>query len=168
MAEFNLARIRYTWKNIWLQGATYIKDDIIRHGGNTYVCMVGHTSSQTSFDLDLSADPPKWLKMADGYQWKGNWVVDTLYKENDLFKYDGIVYRVTQEHRSNEDAAIGITEDEDKLIGFAATTNWRRDWTPLTRYRKNDVILYGGYAYNCIQEHTSSSVVSGLEVDADK
>ena len=30
MAEFNLARIRYTWKNVWLPGATYIKDDIAR------------------------------------------------------------------------------------------------------------------------------------------
>lgn len=168
MAEFNLARIRYTWKNVWLQGATYIKDDIIRQGGNTYVCMVGHVSSQTSFNTDLTATPPKWLKMSDGYQWKGNWVVDTRYKENDLVKYDGIVYRVIEEHVSNADAVIGITEDQDKLLPFANTTNWRRDWTPLTRYRKNDFVLYGGWGYTCIEEHTSSSTVSGLEVDASK
>ena len=36
MAQFNLARIRYNWKNVWLPGATYIKDDIVRNGGNTY------------------------------------------------------------------------------------------------------------------------------------
>ena len=52
MGQFNLARIRYNWKNVWLPGATYIKDDIVRNGGNTYVCMVGHVSDQTSFKTD--------------------------------------------------------------------------------------------------------------------
>ena len=41
MAQFNLARIRYNWKNVWLPGATYIKDDIVRNGGNTYIYACG-------------------------------------------------------------------------------------------------------------------------------
>ena len=100
MAEFNLARIRYTWKNVWLAGATYIKDDIVRHGGNTYVCMEGHLSDQTSFTTDLGYATPKWLLMGDGYQWKGNWAVETRYRVNDLFKYNATIYRVTEEHVS--------------------------------------------------------------------
>ena len=87
MAQFNLARIRYNWKNVWLPGATYIKDDIIREGGNVYICMVGHISDQTSFSTDLNAVPGKWLKNAEGYAWRGNWDVNTRFKIGDLFKY---------------------------------------------------------------------------------
>ena len=100
MAEFNLARIRYTWKNVWLAGATYIKDDIVRHGGNNYVCMEGHLSDQTSFETDITAATPKWLLMGDGYQWRGNWSVETRYRINDLVKYNGIVYKCIEPHVS--------------------------------------------------------------------
>ena len=113
MAEFNLARIRYTWKNVWLAGATYIKDDIVRHGGNNYVCMEGHLSDQTSFETDITAATPKWLLMGDGYQWRGNWSVETRYRINDLVKYNGIVYRVIDEHLSATTQAEGISEDSN-------------------------------------------------------
>ena len=169
MAEFNLARIRYTWKNVWLPGATYIKDDIVRHGGNNYVCMVGHISDQVSFSTDLNRTPSYWLLMSDGYAWRGNWTVDTRYKINDLFKYDATIYRVLEEHVSNEDASIGITDTaQSKIIAFAANGNWRINWGPLTRYRVGDFALYGGRLYKCIEEHSSSSTVSGLETDASK
>ena len=45
MAEFKLGRIRFVWKGAWVTGTVYYKDDIIRQGGRTYFCNVGHTSS---------------------------------------------------------------------------------------------------------------------------
>ena len=83
-----------------MPGATYIKDDIVRHGGNNYVCMVGHISDQVHSSTDLNRTPPYWLLMSDGYAWRGNWSVDTRYKINDLFKYDATIYRVLEEHVS--------------------------------------------------------------------
>ena len=107
--------------------------------------------------------------MSDGYAWRGNWSVDTRYKINDLFKYDATIYRVLEEHVSNEDASIGITDTaQSKIIAFAANGNWRINWGPLTRYRVGDFALYGGRLYKCIEEHSSSSTVSGLETDASK
>ena len=165
MAQFNLARIRYNWKNVWLPGATYIKDDIVRNGGNTYICMVGHVSDQTSFKTDLTATPGKWLLNAEGYQWKGDWQVNVRYAINDLFKYNGVIYRVLEEHLSNSNATTGISTDLGKLQAYAKTPNWRIDWTPATRYRIDDVVKYGGILYQCLEEHTSSTTVAGLEQD---
>ena len=54
MAEFNIARIRYTWKNWWTGSTVFVKDDIVRVGGNTYLCMIGHTSDATTFLNDLN------------------------------------------------------------------------------------------------------------------
>ena len=168
MAEFNLARIRYTWKNVWLAGATYIKDDIVRHGGNNYVCMEGHLSDQTSFETDITAATPKWLLMGDGYQWRGNWSVETRYRINDLVKYNGIVYRVIDEHLSATTQAEGISDDSNKFLAFASTEDWSGVWSPLTRYRIGDIIRYGAIVYKCIEEHTSSSTTAGLEQDQAK
>ena len=166
--QFNIARIRYTWKNVWLKGATYIKDDIVRHGGNVYICMVGHVSDQTSFATDLNATPGKWLKNTEGFQWRGDWVVETRYVPNDLIKYNGVIYKVLQEHVSASTTALGISNDTDKLQPYAKTPNWRVEWAPATRYRIDDVVKYGGYVYQCLTEHTSATTVAGLENDQSK
>ena len=39
MAEFKLGRIRFIWKGTWTTSTTYYKDDIVRNGGNTYICI---------------------------------------------------------------------------------------------------------------------------------
>ena len=163
MGQFNLARIRYNWKNVWLPGATYIKDDIVRNGGNVYICMVGHVSDQTSFATDLNDSPGKWLLNTEGYQWKGDWATNTRYKVNDLFKYNGIVYRTLAEFLSTNVEVEGISAVLGSLQQYARTTNWRIDWTPLTTYRVGDVVKYGGYLYECVEEHSSSTTVAGLE-----
>ena len=44
MAEFNIDRIRFRWKNIWTVSTVYRKDDIVHYQGKAYVCLIGHTS----------------------------------------------------------------------------------------------------------------------------
>ena len=40
------------------------KDDIVRHGGNNYVCMVGHVSDpKQTFATDLNRTLGNWLKI---------------------------------------------------------------------------------------------------------
>ena len=166
MAEFNIARIRYTWKDTWTTSTSYVKDDIIRVDGNTYLCMIGHTSDADSFTTDLEYSPKaRWLLHTEGYEWKGDWLVTTRYVKNDLFKYNGVIYRVLTEHVSGQTTIVG---DEAKLIAYAKTPNWRNEWLPLTVYRIDDVIRYNGYVYRCLAEHTSSTTLGGLEVDQAK
>ena len=40
MAEFNIDRIRFRWKNIWAISTVYRKDDIVIYQGKSYVCLV--------------------------------------------------------------------------------------------------------------------------------
>ena len=166
MSEFNIARIRYTWKNYWTGATTYVKDDVVRVDGNTYICMIGHTSDATTFLTDLNYTPKsRWLLHTEGYEWKGDWSPQTRYVKNDLVKYSGVIYRVLTEHLSGN---TSIADDQAKLIAYAKTPNWRNEWLPLTTYRIDDVVRYNGYVYQCITEHTSSTTISGLEVDQAK
>ena len=166
MAEFNIARIRYTWRDYWTGSTVYVKDDVIRVGGNTYLCMIGHTSDSADFTTDLTYSPKaRWLLHTEGYTWRGDWLASTRYVRNDLLKYGSVIYRVLTEHVSG---ATSISGDEAKLIAYYKTPNWRNEWQPLTSYTIDDVIRYGGYVYQCIEEHTSSTTLGGLETDQTK
>lgn len=165
MAEFKLGRIRFIWKSDWTASTVYYKDDIIRNGGNTYVCVAGHTST-TDFPTDAAI---YWNKMSDGQEWKGDWTSVTYYKENDIVKYGGYLYIANEAHTSAGSITQGLEEDQSKWDLFAEGFDWKGDWVVAARYKINDLVKYNGTIYLCNEEHTSAATtVLGLEVDQSK
>jgi hypothetical protein len=168
MAEFNLGRIRFVWKGAWATSTTYIKDDVIRYGGKTYICVIGHTAS-ADFNTDLENIPTRWNQMSDGQEWKGNWSTTTFYKLNDIVKYGGYIYICNDSHTSAATASSGLEADQSKWDLFAETFDWKTDWTVSTRYKVNDIVKYGGITYICNLHHTSAATAAlGLEADQAK
>ena len=163
MAEFKLGRIKFVWKDAWTVGQTYYKDDIVRYGGKTYLCVVGHIAN-TDFYTDLDNVPTKWNQVSDGQVWKNDWLTSTYYKINDLVKYGAFVYICKEGHTSAGTTTLGLEQDSDKWDLFAESFAFIGNWTPLTRYRLNDIVKYGGNTYLCNNDHTSASTESlGLE-----
>src|SRR6056300_681523 len=172
MAEFKLGRIRFVWKGDWAPSTTYYVDDVIRYGGRTYICSVGHTSA-LDFYTDLDFSPTKWNQMSDGQEWRGDWTISTFYKEQDIVKYGANLYICTDSHTSNsatdsgvagEETATGIEANETERDIIAEGLDWKGDLTPNTRYKENDLVKYGGYTYVAVSGHYSSAdITSGLE-----
>ncbi len=127
MAEFNLGRIRFVWKGTWTTSTTYIKDDVVRYGGKTYLCIIGHTAS-ADFNTDLENIPTRWNQMSDGQEWKGNWSTTTFYKLNDIVKYGGYIYICNDSHTSAATATLGLENDQAKWDLFAETFDWKTDY----------------------------------------
>jgi len=168
MAEFNLGRIRFVWKGAWVTSTTYIKDDVIRYGGKTYLCVIGHTAA-ADFNTDLENIPTRWNQMSDGQEWKGNWSTSTFYKLNDIVKYGGYIYICNDSHTSAATATLGLEADQAKWDLFAETFDWKTNWATSTRYKVNDIVKYGGITYICNQGHTSAATATlGLEADQAK
>ena len=168
MAEFKLGRIRFVWKGNWSAATVYYIDDVIRYGGRTYICAVGHTSA-ADFNTDLEYSPTKWNQMSDGQAWTGDWTVGTFYKLNDVVKYGGLLYICNDSHTSAATTASGLEADQAKWTVYAEGFDWKTDWTVSTRYKVNDLVRYGGYTYVCNTYHTSASTTaSGLEADQAK
>ena len=169
MAEFKLGRIRFVYQGSWATGATYSVDDVVTNGGKTYICVVSHTASPL-FATDLAVVPTKWKIVADGIQWKGDWNPSTYYNSGDLVKYGGIVYQCNTSHTSATYVSptwLGLENDSIRWDTFATTTDWKGAWATSTRYKKNDVVSYGGYVYLCKTYHISNaSSTSGLEADS--
>jgi hypothetical protein len=163
MAEFKLGRIRFVWKDEWTTGSTYYVDDVVRNGGKTYICKVGHTAS-LNFYTDLQYSPTKWNQLTDGQAWQGNWDINTFYKENDIVKYGGLVYICNNSHTSAATTVLGLEANQNDWDVFAESIEWKGDWTINTQYKLNDTVKYGGYTYVCNTPHTSAATATlGLE-----
>jgi hypothetical protein len=179
MAEFKLGRIRFIWKNNWATGVTYVKDDIVRYGGKTYVCVSGHTAA-ADFYTDLNNVPTHWNQVSDGSEWKGDWTTSTYYKVNDLVRYGGRIYLCNLGHQSNAsansgtspDITAGLEADFTKWDLYATGLDWKGDWATSTRYKIDDVVRYGALTYVCNTGHQSAATATtdsdGLEADLSK
>ena len=165
MAEFKLGRIRFVWKGDWAGGTTYYKDDVIKYGGRTYICAVGHTAD-SDFYADLNIVPSKWNQMTDGQSWKGDWTIATDYVINDVVKYGGNLYIANTAHTSAATTALGLEDDSSSWTTYAEGTDWKGNWTVGTRYKLNDLVKYGGNTYLCSTGHTSAATTAdGLELN---
>ena len=182
MAEFNLERIRFRWKNEWLVSTKYVKDDIVYFEGKAYVCLIGHTSSGTDIyeDLNLAAPATRWVLMFDGNQWRGNHGLNVIYSRGDIVKYKGYIYQCITEHQATNIVAQSLIADIEKWTIVATTYNWLNTWTPtidavggspaVTQYYDmGDIVIYNGITYACIEKHiAANSYYLGLEFDQAK
>ena len=160
MAEFKLGRIRFIWKDNWTTGTEYLKDDVIRYGGRTYVAVKGHTSS-----ADFYADASHWNIFSDGTKWQSDWSTSTFYKINDIVRYGGIIYICNMGHT----AQATLEADQSKWDQFATSIDWKDNWVAGTVYKANDLVKYGGNIYLCNTGHTAAATNAlGLEADTLK
>ena len=105
MTEFVLGKIKFTWQGDWAVSTAYEKDDIVKFGGNTYVCTTGHTSGGAIPDFYI--DIAKWDVHVEGVTHKGDHADATYYKINDIVKSDQHQYICTTQHTSI--ATINLT-----------------------------------------------------------
>ena len=142
MADFKLGRLKFKWRGDWTTSTAYVVDDIAKYGGNTYVCVINHTSQSTSpaFYTDLDTNS-YWQLHTEGLYFKGDWAGTTHYKLNDLVKYGSFQYRTKTQHTSTS------TFDPTKFEVYGEGFQFEDTYNPATTYQDGDVVTYGGYSY---------------------
>ena len=143
MADFVLGRLKFKWRGDWSTSTAYLIDDIVKYGGNTYVCVTNHTSQSTeaNFYTDFQSSS-YWQLHTEGLFFKGNWAGSTFYKLNDLVKYGAYQYRCILQHTSASDFAIGSNWQV-----YSEGLQWEDSYNAGTTYQDGDVVTYGGYTY---------------------
>ena len=162
MAEFKLERFKYNWKGAWVTGTAYKRDDVVRVGGKSYVCILTHAASSTfRADLDAilpgSVPPqalPRWTVMTNGFSFVGDWEVSTNYNLGDIAKYNGSLWLCTINH-----SAGSFAGDIANWTAFSQTTSFVGAWASSTSYAPGAVVSYNGNAYKCITAHSSFSTL---------
>jgi len=142
MADFVLGRLKFNWRGNWAISTSYIKDDIVKYGANTYTCLINHTSSSSisGFYTNLSAG--NWSLHSEGLNFAGDWAASTFYKLNDLVKFGAYQYRCILQHTSGGTFSIG-----SNWSVYTEGFQFEDSYSSGTQYQDGDVVTYGGYAY---------------------
>lgn len=154
MAEFKLGRLKFVWKGAWASAATYVKDDIVRNGGKTYVCVQGHVADG-NFYLDLDTNE-YWELMSDGFAWRSVWTAFSYYKLNDIVSFGGGTYVCTTPHTATS------TFQEAKWEVFNTAFEFESSWDDAVEYQAGDVVAYGGFTYHAVRRNTGVIPTSSL------
>ena len=103
MADFKLGRLKFKWRGDWATSTGYAIDDIVKYGGNSYVCIQNHTSpnNENLFYTSPGTYTNYWQLHGESFYFKGSYANATWYKLNDVVSYGGKQYRTTTAHTSS-------------------------------------------------------------------
>jgi len=137
------------WKDNWAVGTRYIKDDVVRYGGNIYRCTIGHTSNDglqegIGTDLGLDSSAAKWELIVEGIEYKGDWS-GTYHKTNDIVRYGSSLYKAKRGMSGTD--VFDLANDWDIWI---PGLGYETEWLPGTMYQPGDIVTYGGYSYTAL------------------
>lgn len=178
MSDFKIARLKYTWKGNWAATTEYKPDDVVALGGKVYACLIRH-ESRANFFTDLNfvntdippVAAPRWVQIADGVKFVGDWSTTTFYAIGDVVAFQGSLYICLLDHTSpeNENEFDNDYLVDNKWTVFVTTSNWSQDWQIATYYGLGSIVRYGGTNYRCLTGHVSSNVDNpGLLDDIEK
>ena len=153
----------------WSSGTRYDPGVFVLAGGNIYLCLESHVSS-ANFNSDLI----KWEVFAVGSNFRNTWTPTTRYRVGDVIRYNGYTYQCVLEHQSNP-VSVGIEVGNNDGNDDSTFETWKvvvenynfvGSYQNNFRYRKNDLVKYGGSILKCISEHTT--VVTLGQIDNSK
>ncbi len=147
----------------WVNGTSYLEDDLVSDSGIYYRCIQSHTASASR----TTSDNNYWARELIGYPvWKsgvaysvGN-VVFYQPPAIDSHQSSGMLYRCRTAH-------TGSATDTPAFTSFSASTKWEvgtvnfATWTSATGYRVGDVVFYPvtGLLYRCKSAHTNQAPI---------
>ena len=141
------------WTQEWQPFTRYGINDLARYNGTVYRCVEGHESGSSSDGIvaDLGEDsvPSKWSVYYENIEYRGEYQLDTIYRQNDLVTYKGTLLRCVIEHQS-------LLIDDSVEQKEIESANWQvelfgekffGDWDTDTFYGVGSVVRHGGYLY---------------------
>ena len=176
LSKWDLYAESFDWKGDWVVDYRYKLNDVVKYGGNIYLCNEGHTSAGTIAEglegLDRVTpgskdDIAKWDIHSEGFDWKTDWTPSTRYKINDVVKFGGTLYICNEGHTAGIDFAQGLEQDQSKWDYFNQGIEYKEQWDPQgVNYKVNDIVKYGASLYICVQKNLTDHSRS-FEQDED-
>jgi hypothetical protein len=149
-----------TFTGPWTAATVYDPGMLVYVGGSVYLCVTAHTAS-ANFNSDLI----RWELFAVGSNFRNIWTASTRYRVGDVVRYNGYTYQCTLEHTSGS-AADGVMVGNNDAVEDSTAETWTvavenytyvGEYQSSIRYRKNDLVKYGGSILKCITEHTATT-----------
>jgi len=98
------------------------------------------------------------------FKWRGDWATSTAYVVDDIVKYGGNTYVVTENHTSQSTSAA-FYSDIAKYSIHTEGLYFKGDWSATTHYKLNDLVKYGSFQYRTTTQHTSTSTFDNTKFE---
>jgi len=131
-------------KGNWQSGTEYRPNDIVKHGGQHYIC----TAETNSNAPDVNANFNLFL---EGFKWRGGYTNATEYYPGDVVRYGGHLYICT-EGFDNDGSSIVAPPNSDFWDLYSEGFNWTGTYSISTTYQKGDLVEYAQSSYISIAE----------------
>lgn len=138
----DLGRIRLQFLGDYSGATTYRVNDVVRYGGNLYVYI-----NATNTAANAPTNGTYWSLMLEGINYRGDWLVGTVYLIGDVVGYGGIVYIAV----ANSTGVIP-SSDPAKWAKFLDGLQFEGTWSSATQYQKSDIVRLGGRLYLAISD----------------
>ena len=132
----------YQWRNDWITNRKYLIGDLVKYNGNVYLCNTTHIAAATN-ELGLEDALSNWTIVNRSDHWLAEWATNTRYKERDVVKFGGNIYRCVTGHTSSLEQLQGLLANSDNWELVSENVKYRGNWTANTLYVPNDVVKYG-------------------------
>ena len=151
------------WRGDWTAETSYIVGDLVRYNGVLYRCKFEHDSADIALGLE-AAGLGFWDVVDKTDDWADYWQVDTRYREKDIVRYGGYVYRCVTGHTSapgevfvSQQEPGGLEQDLSNWSVVLEGVQFRSVYSAGTRYYLGDLVKHGQSVYRCTQTHTAAS-----------
>ena len=149
MATINLGAIKFNWKGAYNSGTTYAVDDVVSSGGNSYVCIQAHSTTQavgnaTAYWNIMSSAGSNGTNGSDGSD--GTDLSTTLTTQGDLLYRDG---------SGLQRLAKGTANQELRINSGATAPEWH---TPAVA--SSDYVRIGAAYMNNVTYYDHNSILS--------
>lgn len=127
----------------------YKLNDIVKYGGNLYICVENHVS-EANFFADY------WEIWSPGYEFENIWAGGTVYQPGDIVRYGGYLY-------VSKSVNLGKTPPSEPADWSLANEGFRirGTWSSREPYIVGDVVRHGGQLYSAVSASVDESPYDG-------
>lgn len=142
------------FKGDWQEATRYGIGDVVNYGGNTYRCILGHTSGTAAEGVEVGNNDDTddstletWTPYYEGIEYRGEWASETRYRKDDLVSYNGSLLRCLTGHTSLPDDEYEEEFWQVELYG----NQFDQEWTQNIYYGIGSVVRYGGFLFYAVR-----------------
>ena len=150
-------------KGDWTASTAYVVDDIVKEGGNMYICTNQHTSSGLSSSFEGVDLPANWKLFQEGLNFRGAFSTSTYYGVNDVVTFGPREYRCTASFETPTDWIVSV---DNNVAGSDAFFTPEQNFSPISagyenkgayiaseRYQRGDIVEWKGSTYVAISSN---------------
>lgn len=159
----------FTYKGGFATETSYVVNDVIKLGGNQYICTSNHVSVADTSSWASQNQSQYWSTYNENITPVDEWTPDTYYSVNQLITIGGNVYRCNTAHAGAANTSTWYSTDFNNWTIFNPGLDVVGAYTTSVQYGPNDVIKIGPKSYRVVTPFSASGTVEygNLSVLAD-